>query len=614
MVNPVQWAQGAFQIPANATPEQIKRKREILAEMILGQGRPQYVGEGLADGVAKAFAGWQTGKVNKFESEARQKANDAFTAMLGQTPAGPLSVLGMDPSWGGATPFVEPGAPEQTPSTFGITPGAAPGAAAPASAFMDSLVRNESGGDWSALNSEGYGGRLQFGKERLADAAAAGLVPQGTTGADFSRMPPQVQQAVEQWHFADIDRQADRLGITKHLGQNIGGVTLTPDAIRAMAHLGGIGGVQKFVQSGGQYNPADSNGTRLTDYGTRHGAAGGPGAAMAGFQVPAMPAYNGPPVAALRAALANPWLDDASKQVAAQMLEEAERASDPMQQIQMQQAQMGMLRDQAELAQMGQPEQMTPYQQAQIDLAQQRLALDQQGGGGQTEYGLTPQYGVDESGNPVLIQIGKDGTATQTAMPEGVAFQKEPIRIDAGTHWVLLDPITRQPVGQVQKEIAEAAAQGEIGKAQGANEAAAIAGLPDAIAQADQAIALATAIRDDPALPSITGMVQGRIPPLGQAATDLNVKIEQARGKVFVEAFEGLKGGGAITEREGEAATRAIARMDRVQSHGAYVEALNELIGIVEQGRRRAMEKAGVQTPPAPEIDDDDALLRKYGG
>lgn len=164
MMNPAQWAQGAFQIDPNATPDQIRRKREILAEMIMGQGRPQYVGEGLADGVSKAFAGWQTGKVNKFEGEARKKANDAFTAMLGQTPVptGPLSVLGMDPAWTGGQPFTEPGtpAPEQTPSTFGvepgryasaaapfeagkpfgITPGVAPGAAVPPDALIEGLV------------------------------------------------------------------------------------------------------------------------------------------------------------------------------------------------------------------------------------------------------------------------------------------------------------------------------------------------------------------------------------------------------------------------------------------------------------------------------------------
>ena len=134
------------------------------------------------------------------------------------------------------------------------------------------LVGSESGGNYGALNSEGYGGRLQFGAERLADAAAAGLVPRGTTGAQFARMAPETQDAVEEWHFRNIDEQAAAAGITAYNGQTIGGVRINQNSIRAMAHLGGVDGVRRFVETGGRYNPADSNGTRLSDYGQRFGA------------------------------------------------------------------------------------------------------------------------------------------------------------------------------------------------------------------------------------------------------------------------------------------------------------------------------------------------------
>lgn len=156
--------------------------------------------------------------------------------------------------------------------------GAMPGSSAPSgaggSSFLDSLVSSESGGNWNALNSEGYGGRLQFGADRLADAAAAGVIAPGTTGAAFSQMPPEQQQAVEQWHFADIDKQAESRGLSSYVGQNVGGVPITQDGIRAMAHLGGIGGAAKFLKSGGKYNPADSNGTTLSSYAARHGGMG----------------------------------------------------------------------------------------------------------------------------------------------------------------------------------------------------------------------------------------------------------------------------------------------------------------------------------------------------
>ena len=88
---------------------------------------------------------------------------------------------------------------------------------------------------------------------------------------------------------------------------------------------------------------------------------------------------------------------------------------------------------------------------------------------------------------------------------------------------------------------------------------------------------------------------------MSQAGTDLNVKIEQLQGQAFLEAFESLKGGGSITEREGLAAQNAMARLQRAQSTEAYVESLNELKGILELGRSRAQsgERVG-ETPTAP--------------
>ena len=105
-------------------------------------------------------------------------------------------------------------------------------------------------------------------------------------------------------------------------------------------------------------------------------------------------------------------------------------------------------------------------------------------------------------------------------------------------------------------------------------------------------IALIDSIINDEALPSITGIVQGRLPPMSQAGEDLNVRVAQLQGKVFLEAFQSLKGAGAITEREGIAATEAGARLRRTQSGPAYIKALNELKMYLDRGRRRAL--AGV--------------------
>jgi hypothetical protein len=127
-----------------------------------------------------------------------------------------------------------------------------------------------------------------------------------------------------------------------------------------------------------------------------------------------------------------------------------------------------------------------------------------------------------------------------------------------------------------------------------ATEAAAVEGQKSAFAAtAEDSMRLIDSIINDPALPSITGMLQGRIPPLTQAGTNLLAKVEQVQGQAFLQAFDSLKGGGAITEREGFAAQNAIARLQRTQDNVAFAAALKELNALLDRGRRRAL--AGVQ-------------------
>jgi len=75
--------------------------------------------------------------------------------------------------------------------------------------------------------------------------------------------------------------------------------------------------------------------------------------------------------------------------------------------------------------------------------------------------------------------------------------------------------------------------------------------------QAQQGLQLIDSILANPNLDQVTGMVQGRLPPRTQGQQDLIVQIEQLQGQAFMQAFETLKGGGQITEREGAAATAA---------------------------------------------------------
>lgn len=145
-----------------------------------------------------------------------------------------------------------------------------------------SLVASESGGRWDAQNAavgaggqKGHFGRLQFGQARLQEAAAAGAIPQGTTPQAFMASP-EIQKSAEAWHFGDIDQSIKQNGFNQLVGKvTIGGVPLTVEGLRAVAHLGGKEGMRKFVESNGAYDPADANGTRLSDYFAQHGGGGG---------------------------------------------------------------------------------------------------------------------------------------------------------------------------------------------------------------------------------------------------------------------------------------------------------------------------------------------------
>lgn len=138
--------------------------------------------------------------------------------------------------------------------------------------FRNALAASESGGDYGIVNDLGYTGRYQFGDARLTDFRNA-------TGMDFTmdqfRGSPDLQEQAYAWHMADIDRAITSNGLDRYVGQTVGGVPITIDGLRAMAHLGGVGGMTKFVTSGGAYNPADANGTSLADYGLKFGAGGG---------------------------------------------------------------------------------------------------------------------------------------------------------------------------------------------------------------------------------------------------------------------------------------------------------------------------------------------------
>ena len=125
--------------------------------------------------------------------------------------------------------------------------------------FLSRLTQSESSGDSNAeitvADGRRFVGKLQFGDARLQDYKKA-------TGSSFTqdefKADNALQDEVAAWHISDIDKSIDALGeAAKEYDR---------DGLRSVAHLGGKGGMRKFVKSGGKHNPSDELGTSLKDY------------------------------------------------------------------------------------------------------------------------------------------------------------------------------------------------------------------------------------------------------------------------------------------------------------------------------------------------------------
>ncbi|OAD17128.1 hypothetical protein [Achromobacter insolitus] len=162
------------------------------------------------------------------------------------------------------------------------------------------------------------------------------------------------------------------------------------------------------------------------------------------------------------------------------------------------------------------------------------------------------------------------------------------VRIPTGPNGQPLMPVTLDAGGQ--QAVAEAKARGTAqGKAQVENEQ----GFGQAEATANQIMGVIDQAINHPGRGYATG-ASSMLPILpGTDAADFRAVLDQIKGQAFLQAFETLKGGGQITEVEGQKATQAIARLDRAQSEAEFVKSLQELRGIVASGLERARRKAG---------------------
>lgn len=561
------------------------RNKLLLQALALRQHNPRNLGEGLSAIGAAIGGGLMRRRINKAETEGKNLFNKQFSELFSGERRRPQNM--------------------NDKSSLGAS-----------GDFNTRLAQSESGGRHSAQNSEGFVGKYQFGQERLDDFNRAS----GTryTTAQLLK-DPALQEQVQAWHVNDIDNFAKSKNLNRFIGQNINGATITQDAIRSVAHLGGKEGLRKFLETGGRYNPSDSNGTSLLDYATRFGGGnaqpvnseGTPQTASIGGGQQSSQQNDG----MLAQLLGNPHATPGQKAMLQALMRQQFQNSDPLRQLQMQKAQI-------ELRNLQDPQQQ-PIKGVSVGgnlvnpLTGQVIYQGNSGESGPPERGLNPQYGVGPDGNPVLLQLGKDGTAVQTQLPDGVQLSKEPIKLDAGTHFVLLDPITRQPVGNIPKDIAGEAGQREAGKRQ----AGVSFDLPKTENTANDALKAVDELLTHPGLESSVGTFQGRIPDgiagvLNSDVADFRSRLDQAKGKTFLQGFQSLKGGGPVTEVEGLKAEQAFARMNQAVNEDDFRRALMDYRQAIVNGQNAMRQQAGAPVSQEPGADgaDIDALIQKYGG
>ena len=162
-----------------------------------------------------------------------------------------------------------------------------------------------------------------------------------------------------------------------------------------------------------------------------------------------------------------------------------------------------------------------------------------------------------------------------------------------------IDPNIQQSVAQARargKEFGEAGAQAEIN-------------LPTVTSKGRQAIELIDQmigtegkqlkptdkkVAPHPGFSSYVGatLVPGARFVEGSETANYEALQKQLTGGAFLQAFESLKGGGQITQIEGEKATNAITRMSKAQSEADYVKAAREFQDVIRKGVERAEKNA----------------------
>ena len=191
--------------------------------------------------------------------------------------------------------------------------------------------------------------------------------------------------------------------------------------------------------------------------------------------------------------------------------------------------------------------------------------LSAPGGGVSSKAGLQMVWLRDmKTGKPVPGQLRQDGSIVKSSLPDGVeAVAPYDVNFDKAS-----------------------------GTAAGTGAGTAAAALPGVTSLSNKVAEQVTGLKTDPYLPSMLGPVNSRLPNISADAARVQGKIQQLQGEAFLTARQALKGGGAITDYEGQKAEEALARMNQAQSVEDFNAALDEFNQHVQMGLQILQQQA----------------------
>ncbi len=221
--------------------------------------------------------------------------------------------------------------------------------------------------------------------------------------------------------------------------------------------------------------------------------------------------------------------------------------------------------------------------------------------GSQERYG-TPVPFQRKDGSWGIGTLGKDGSFMETQFPEGTTYNP---RVTIGNTGTVLQPLTvygGQAYGAGQPiKVEDLNRQQEIGASSGKIAAA----LPQIQFTADRLVEGIDKLLKDPYLPQMTGPADQWLPNVTGNANRVQAEIAFVLGGTFLQAYNDLRGAGAITQQEGAAATAAYNKLSITGVNDPdYIDNLNEfrnqVLQLLDVAKQRAAMGTSGDAPAAP--------------